>query len=166
MVEIGASQVALVVKKLPASAGDIRDAGSIPGSERSGGRNDNPFQYSCLEKPHVQRNLVGYSPLGAKSQTRLKQLSTHTHTVLRCSFSLPNSLPQNNPCHHNLCLTSFPFHCCRSVLHLVSIWRSWFRLFLPFFAFLSQVSSSSSFLSPDTTTSLMLFYFLMTKLFL
>jgi len=31
----GASQVALVVKSLPANAGDIRDSGSIPGSEKS-----------------------------------------------------------------------------------------------------------------------------------
>ena len=40
-------QVALVVKNLPASSGDM---GSISGSERSpGGRNGNPLQYSCLE---------------------------------------------------------------------------------------------------------------------
>jgi len=32
---IWASQVVLVVKKLPANAGDARDAGSIPGSGRS-----------------------------------------------------------------------------------------------------------------------------------
>ena len=32
-----ASQVALVVKNLPTSAGDIRDTGSIPGSGRSPG---------------------------------------------------------------------------------------------------------------------------------
>jgi len=32
-----ASQVALVVKNLPASVGDIRDLGSIPGSGRSPG---------------------------------------------------------------------------------------------------------------------------------
>jgi len=39
-----ASQVALVVKNLPASAGDIRDAGSIPGSRRSpGGGHSNPL---------------------------------------------------------------------------------------------------------------------------
>ena len=45
-----ASQVALVVKNLPAHAGDIRDVGSIPGSGRSsGGGHRNPFQYSCLE---------------------------------------------------------------------------------------------------------------------
>ena len=42
----------LVVKNLPANAGDIRDAGSIPGSGRSPGeRNGNPLQYSCLENP-------------------------------------------------------------------------------------------------------------------
>ena len=33
-----ASQVALVVKNLPASSGDLRDVGSIPGSGRSPGR--------------------------------------------------------------------------------------------------------------------------------
>ena len=44
------SQVALVVKNLPANAGDIRDAGLIPGLGRSaGGGNSNPLQYSCLE---------------------------------------------------------------------------------------------------------------------
>ena len=47
-----ASQVALVAKKLPDSAGDIRDAGSIPDLGRfPGGRHDNPFWYSCLENP-------------------------------------------------------------------------------------------------------------------
>ena len=39
-----ASLVALVVKNPPANAGDIRDVGSIPGSERSpGGGNGNPL---------------------------------------------------------------------------------------------------------------------------
>ena len=45
-----ASQVAQLVKNLPASAEDARDSGSIPGSRRSsGGGNGNPFQYFCLE---------------------------------------------------------------------------------------------------------------------
>ena len=45
-----ASQVALVVENLPASAGDIRDMGLIPGSRRSPeGGHGNPLQYSCLE---------------------------------------------------------------------------------------------------------------------
>ena len=51
-----------VVKNPPANAGDARDAGSIPGSERSPGvGNGNPLQYSCLENP-MDRGLVGYSP--------------------------------------------------------------------------------------------------------
>ena len=48
-----ASRVALVLKNLPANAGDIRDAGLIPGSGRSlGGGQGNPFQYSSLAYPH------------------------------------------------------------------------------------------------------------------
>ena len=44
-----ASQVVLVVKNLPANAGDVRDVSLIPGSERSpGGGNGNPLQYSGL----------------------------------------------------------------------------------------------------------------------
>ena len=51
-----ASQVVLVVKNLPANAGDIRDAGLIPGLERSpGGRNGNPFQYSSPGNPMDRR---------------------------------------------------------------------------------------------------------------
>ena len=39
-----------VVENPPANAGDLGDAGSIPGTERySGGENGNPLQYSCLE---------------------------------------------------------------------------------------------------------------------
>ena len=42
----GASQVALVVKNLPANAGDTRNAGLIPGSGRSPGEgNGNPCQF-------------------------------------------------------------------------------------------------------------------------
>ena len=42
----------LVVEKLPANAGDVRDAGSIAGPGRSpGGGHGNPLQYSCLENP-------------------------------------------------------------------------------------------------------------------
>ena len=41
-----------MVKNLPASAGDIRDMGSIPGLGRSPGEgNGNPLQYSYLENP-------------------------------------------------------------------------------------------------------------------
>ena len=52
----------LVVKNPDANAEDIRDTGSIPGVGRSpGGGHSKAFQYSCLENPHGQRRLVGYS---------------------------------------------------------------------------------------------------------
>ena len=58
-----ASQVALVVKNPPDSAGDTRDMASIPESGRFPGEgNGNPLQYSCLENPHGQRSLAGCSP--------------------------------------------------------------------------------------------------------
>ena len=42
----------LVVKNLPADAGDLRDRGLIPGSGRFPGKeHGNPLQYSCLENP-------------------------------------------------------------------------------------------------------------------
>ena len=42
----------LLVKNLPMKAGDVRDAGSIPGLGRSpGGRHGNLLQYSYLENP-------------------------------------------------------------------------------------------------------------------
>ena len=45
-------QVVLVVKNPPASAGDLRGMGSVPGSGRSlRGGHGNPLQYSCLETP-------------------------------------------------------------------------------------------------------------------
>ena len=49
---VWASPVALAVKNPPASAGDVRDMGSTPGSETSPGEgHGNSLQYSCLENP-------------------------------------------------------------------------------------------------------------------
>ena len=49
------------------SACNAGDLGSISGLERSpGGGHGNPRQYSCLENPHEQRSLMGYSPWGCK----------------------------------------------------------------------------------------------------
>ena len=46
---------------------NVGDLGSILGLGRSpGGGNDNPLQYSCLENPHAQRSLAGYSSWGHK----------------------------------------------------------------------------------------------------
>ena len=60
-----------------ASAYNMGDLGSIPGSGRSPGEgNGNALQYSCLENPHGQKNLAGYSPQGHKDMNAAKQLSS------------------------------------------------------------------------------------------
>ena len=60
-----ASQVALVVKNLPANAGDMRDLGSVPGLGRSPGRgHGNPLQTEGPDGTIVHRVT--------KSQTRLR----------------------------------------------------------------------------------------------
>ena len=41
-----------------------------------GGGNGNPFQYSCLENPHGQRKLAGYTLEGGKETDTTEQLST------------------------------------------------------------------------------------------
>ena len=67
------SQVVLVVKNLPANAGDTRDGGSIPASGRSpGGGHGNPLQSSCLENP-MDRGAWWATVHGVtKSWTQLK----------------------------------------------------------------------------------------------
>ena len=59
-----ASQVALVIKNPPANAGDVRDAGSIPGLGIPPGEgNGHPLQYSCLENP-IDRGAWGVWSIG------------------------------------------------------------------------------------------------------
>ena len=72
----------LVVKNPPASAGDIRDVGLIPGSERYPGEgNGNPLPHSCLENLMDRGAWQATSAWQAtvhgvtKSWTLLKQLS-------------------------------------------------------------------------------------------
>ena len=81
------SQVVLVVKNLPANAGDIKAAALIPESGRSfGGGHDNPLQYSCLSNP-MDREVWWTTVHGVtKSQTQLKQLSTHAHVHFSLTF--------------------------------------------------------------------------------
>ena len=56
---------------------NVGDLGSIPGLGRSsGGGHGSPLQYSCLENPHGQRSLVGYSPWGHKESDKTERLST------------------------------------------------------------------------------------------
>ena len=66
-----------MVENPPVNAGDRgEDLGMIPGLGRSsGGGTGNPLQNSCLENPHGQRSLAGYSPWGHKEPA-------HTHAYL------------------------------------------------------------------------------------
>ena len=65
-----------VVKNLSVKAGDIRDAGLIPGFGRSpGGGNGNPLQYFCLENSMDRGAWWATVHIIAKSPTAL---STHT----------------------------------------------------------------------------------------
>ena len=73
-----------VEKNLPAKQGTAGDSGAslIPGSGRSPGeRHGNPLQYSCLENPMGRGAWWATVPGVAKSQTRLKQLSTHAPSL-------------------------------------------------------------------------------------
>ena len=71
--------MALVVKNLPANAGDVKDAGSIPGSERSPGEgHGNPLQYSCLENPMEEK--PGMLQATGLKKIRQDWACTHTHT--------------------------------------------------------------------------------------
>ena len=80
-----ASQMALELKNLPANAGDIRDAGSIPGCGRFPEEKKwQPTPVFLPGKSHGQRSLVGYSPWGCKASvtnecTRVCTC-THVHT--------------------------------------------------------------------------------------
>ena len=69
------------------SACNAGDPGSSPGSGRSPGEgHGNPLQYSCLEKPHGQRSLVGYSPRGHKESDTTERLSTQHMRVKDQAF--------------------------------------------------------------------------------
>ena len=78
------AQVALMVKNLPANAGDIRDTGSIPGLGRYPGEGlGNLLQYSCLENS-MDRGAWWPTVYGvAKSRTWLKRLSSALQTPWR-----------------------------------------------------------------------------------
>ena len=70
--------MALVVKNLPANAGDIRDLGSTPGSGRSPGKG-NPHQYSCLENL-MDRRAFRATVHGVTESDMTEHAHTHKHT--------------------------------------------------------------------------------------
>ena len=64
------------------SAHNVGDLGSIPWLERCPGRgHGNPLQYSCLENPHGQKSLEGYSPCGCKELNTTERLNTAQQKV-------------------------------------------------------------------------------------
>ena len=70
--------MALVVKNLPANAGDVGVMGSIPGSGRiPGGTHGNPFQHSPLENPMDRAPWWATVHRAAQSRTQLNRLSMH-----------------------------------------------------------------------------------------
>ena len=55
----------------------VGDLSLIPELGRSpAGGHSNPLQYSCLENPHRQRSLGGYSPWHLKKSDTTEQPST------------------------------------------------------------------------------------------
>ena len=85
-----------MVKNLPATAGDARDEGSIPGLGRlPGGEDDNPLQYSCLENP-MDRGALMATDWGHKESDRTEHIFTSPHKpTYQCSLPLPCVL---SPC--------------------------------------------------------------------
>ena len=81
-----ASQVVLLVKNLPANAGD---SGSIPGLGRSPGEgNGNPLQYSCLGSPMDkgawQATVHGVAKtLGKANKTNCIQIKQSSFTIIQ-----------------------------------------------------------------------------------
>ena len=74
------SQATVVVKNLPANAGDLRHVDLILVLGKSSGEgNGNPIQYSCMKNPMDggvwQDTVHGVT----KSQTRLSDFTFHTH---------------------------------------------------------------------------------------
>ena len=88
-----ASQVALVVKNVPANARDIRDAGSIPGSGRSpGGEHGNHSSVLAWGIPRTEEP-GGLQSMRLQNRTWLKQLSTqHIPGFVSKFFFCPSDL--------------------------------------------------------------------------
>ena len=84
---LGACQVVLVVKNLPANVVDLRDACSIPGLGKSpGGRHGNPPQYCWLENPIDRKAWWATVHKMVKSWTQLKQLNARNSLFLQINY--------------------------------------------------------------------------------
>ena len=91
----------VVVKNSPTSTEDVRDMGSIPGSERSlEGGHGNPLQYSCLENPMDRVGFPGgLQSIGLQRAGQDSSDSTHAwcwevfyfHSFTCCAIVLTQS---------------------------------------------------------------------------
>ena len=111
---IGASQVALVVKNLPANAGDMRHrfdpwAGKVPWTSSW-----QPTLVFLPRESHGQKSLTGYSPRVTKNWTWLEQLSTHA-----CNYMIKIGIWDEKA---YLYITPF-FQ--RLNLNILNIWEIW-----------------------------------------
>ena len=74
-----------MVKNLPASTGNVRDAGLTPGSGRSlGGKKWHSTPVFLLEESHKPRSLVGYSLWGCKELDMTECLSAAPFKYFGC----------------------------------------------------------------------------------
>ena len=112
------------------SACNEGDLGLIPRSGRSpGGVHGNPLQYSCLENPHGQGSLAGYSPWAHKELDMTERISFELfnnsiyiitlkrHSVqFSCSFASDSVTPWTVAHQASLSITN-----CQSLLKVMSI---------------------------------------------
>ena len=82
----------------------IPELGRTPGGEHG-----NPLQYSCLESPHGQRSLAGYSPRGRKESDTTEQLSTQN------SFEAKREDIQHNRRTYKWLLELGPYDLCQNL---------------------------------------------------
>ena len=105
LVTLVASQVALVVKNPHANAGELRDAGSIPGSGRTPGEgHGNLLQYSCLKNP-MDRRAMGRTESDMPATWKLPHMHASTlvtYPNLR-TWSFPSSFSSKSSIFVSVC---------------------------------------------------------------
>ena len=90
----GASQFVLVVKNLPANAGNIRDMGSVPGWKDS--LEEGIATHSSILAWRIPwtGSLVGYSPRG-HTELDMTEVTEHTHMRSLNEMVLKNKFQSN-----------------------------------------------------------------------
>ena len=88
----------VVVKNLPANAGEARDSGLISRSGRSpGAGNDYPLQYSCLENPMERGTWCATVHGVRKSQTQLSIHIRSERNKEKCIYSISSGSRNPSP---------------------------------------------------------------------